>query len=134
VQQAELRNRAFKGKVDRTAGSIDAATRTMQVEVSLPNRDGALLPGAYVQVLLPVPAGDGVSVPTNALMFRGDGMRVAAVDAAGKVKLVPVKVGRNYGPSVEVLDGLTGRERLVLNPSDSLAEGDVVTIVTDAAK
>lgn len=129
IRQAELRGRDFKGVVARTAGSIDATTRTMQVEIALDNRDGALLPGAYVQVSLPVPAGNGIVVPTNALMFRGDGMRVAAVDAAGKVKLLPVKVGRNFGSRVEVLEGIRGEERLVLNPSDSLAEGDVVTVV-----
>ena len=132
IRQAELRNRTFKGTVARTAGSIDAATRTMQVEIALDNRDGALLPGAYVQVSLPVAAGNGVVVPTNALMFRGDGMRVATVDAKGVVKMVPVKVGRNFGQSVEVLDGLAGNERLVLNPSDSLAEGDTVVVVADA--
>ena len=134
VRQAELRGRDFKGQVARTAGSIDPATRTMQVEISLDNRDGALLPGAYVQVSLPLPAGNAIVVPSSALVFRGDGLRVATVDERNRVKLVPVKLGRNYGTSVEVLEGLGGRERLVLNPSDSLAEGEVVTIATgDAA-
>jgi multidrug efflux pump subunit AcrA (membrane-fusion protein) len=85
------------------------------------------MPGAYVQVSLPLAAGDQVVIPTNALMFRSEGLRVASVDKAGKVKLLPVRVGRNFGPSVEVLEGITGSERLVLNPSDSLSEGDVVT-------
>ena len=134
VRQAELRGRDFKGQVARTAGSIDPATRTMQVEISLDNRDGALLPGAYVQVSLPLPAGNAIVVPSSALVFRGEGLRVATVDERNRVKLVPVKLGRNYGTSVEVLEGLGGRERLVLNPSDSLAEGEVVTIATgDAA-
>ena len=128
VTQVELRGRTFEGRVARTSGSIDAASRTMQVEVALPNKDGALLPGAYVQVSLPLPANDSMVIPTNALAFRGDGMRVAAVDASGKVKLLPVKVGRNFGQSVEVLSGIQGKERLVLNPSDSLADGDQVSI------
>jgi RND family efflux transporter MFP subunit len=127
VTQGELRGRSFQGKVARTSGSIDAASRTMQVEVSLPNRDGALMPGAYVQVSLPLPSGGAVVIPTNALMFR-DGMRVASVDATGRVKLLPVKVGRNFGQSVEVLSGIEGTERLVLNPADSLAEGDQVVV------
>jgi RND family efflux transporter MFP subunit len=133
IRQSELRGREFAGKVARTAGSIDAATRTMQVEIEIDNRDGALMPGAFVQVSLPMPASQGIVIPTNALMFRGDGLRVAAVDGGGKVKLLPIKVGRNFGPTVEVLEGVSGKERLVLNPSDSLAEGDVVTVVADAA-
>jgi RND family efflux transporter MFP subunit len=128
VTQPELRGKRFVGKVARTSGSIDGASRTMQVEISLPNRDGALMPGAYVQVLLPLAASDALVIPANALMFRGDGMRVATVDASGRVKLVAVKVGRNFGQSVEVLDGLTPQHRLVLNPSDSLADGDAVTV------
>jgi RND family efflux transporter MFP subunit len=130
IRQSEIRGKEFRGEVARTAGSIDAATRTMQVEVALSNRDGALLPGAYVQATLALKGGGGIVVPANALMFRGEGMHVAAVDDAGKVKLMPVKLGRNYGQSVEVLQGIKGNERLVLNPSDSLAEGDVVQVVT----
>ena len=128
VTQAELRDRTFEGVVARTSASIDATTRTMQIEVTLPNRDGALLPGAYVQVALPLEPSTALQVPANALMIRGDGIRVAAVDAQGRIHLRPVRIGRNYGETVEVLDGVTGREQLVLNPSDSLAEGDVVTI------
>ena len=132
VTQSEVRGRSFEGTVARTSGAIDPATRTMQVEVSLPNRDGALLPGAYVQVSLPLATGDQLVIPTNALIFRSEGLRVAAVDAQGKVKLLPVKVGRNFGPSVEVLAGIDGEERLVLNPPDSLVDGDVVTVAGPA--
>ena len=132
VSQSEVRGRSFAGTVVRTSGAIDPASRTMQVEVSLPNKDGALLPGAYVQVSLPLATGDQLVIPTNALIFRSEGLRVAAVDAQGKVKLLPVKVGRNFGPSVEVLAGIGGREQLVLNPPDSLNEGDVVTVAKDA--
>jgi RND family efflux transporter MFP subunit len=128
VTQVELRGRAFQGQVARTSGALDAASRTLQVEVTLPNKDGALMPGAYVQVSLPLPAGNGIVIPANALAFRGDGMRVAAVDASGAVKLLPVKVGRNYGQAVEVIEGLRGEERLVMNPSDSLADGDHVLV------
>ena len=127
VSQKELSGRTFEGTVVRTAGAIDAASRTMQVEVTLPNKEGVLMPGAYVQVSLPLAAGEQMVIPTNALMFRSEGLRVAAVDGAGKVKLLPIRVGRNFGPSVEVLEGITGTERLVLNPSDSLTEGDIVT-------
>jgi RND family efflux transporter MFP subunit len=131
ITQNESRARAFEGVVARTAGAIDPASRTMQVEVTVPNRDNAILPGAYVQVSLALAAGNGMTIPTNALMFRSDGVRVASVDAAGKVKLLPVKVGRNYGPSVEVVQGISGKERLVMNPSDSLGDGDVVSVATE---
>jgi RND family efflux transporter MFP subunit len=128
VTQAELRGRKFRGKVARTASALDAGTRTMQVEVALPNREGNLMPGAYVQVSLPLAGGDGIVIPTDALTFRGEGMKVAAVDAAGRVKLLAIKAGRNFGRAIEVLEGLQGSERLVLNPPDSLADGDTVDV------
>jgi RND family efflux transporter MFP subunit len=133
VTQAELRGQSFKGTVARTAGAIDAATRTMQVEIALPNPDGTLLPGAYVQVALPMAASAVLRVPTNALLFRADGSRVALVDGAGRVSLRVVKIGRNLGEEVELLDGVGVNDRLVLNPTDSLADGDVVTIASAAA-
>jgi RND family efflux transporter MFP subunit len=133
VTQAELRGQSFKGEVARTSGAIDTATRMMQVEVSLPNREGLLLPGAYVQVSLPLAASRALSVPANALLFRAEGTRVATVDAEGRVRLRTIQVGRNYGETVEVLDGITAGDRLILNPSDSLAEGDVVTVAKEPA-
>jgi len=129
VSQAEVA-RSFEGKVARTAGSIDAATRTMQVEIALPNRDGLLLPGAYVQVGLPLVGTQGMLISANTLMIRADGIRVAKVDAQGRVKLATVKIGRNFGDSVELLEGVDTTDRLVLNPSDSLADGDQVTIAS----
>lgn len=128
VTQAELQSRQFRGEVTRTSGSIDASTRTMQVEVSLPNKDGALLPGAYVQVALPLTASASLSVPSNALLFRGEGTRVATVDGQGKIKLHAVTLGRNNGTTVEVTSGLQATDRLVLNPPDSLVDGDVVML------
>ena len=127
VTQAELQSQQFKGQVTRTSGSIDASTRTMQVEVSLPNKDGALLPGAYVQVALPLSASAALSVPSNTLLFRGEGTRVAVIDAQGKVKLRAVTLGRNNGTTVEITSGLQASDRLVLNPPDSLVDGDIVT-------
>ena len=128
VTQAELRGKSFEGEVVRSAGSIDTATRTMQVEVKLANRDGALMPGAYVQVALPLVGGGGLVVPTNVLLFRSEGTRVAVVDAASKVKLRPVTLGRNLGEAIEIVDGIGPRDRLVVNPSDSLADGDAVAV------
>jgi multidrug efflux pump subunit AcrA (membrane-fusion protein) len=117
--------------VVRTASSIDASTRTMQAEVNLPNRDGALLPGAFVQVELAAAASGALTIPSNALLFRGQGTLVAKLDAAGTVQLQPVRLGRNYGEFVEVEQGLQGNETLILNPPDSLANGDKVRIAAD---
>lgn len=131
VTQAELRGQVFRGEVARTAGAIDTATRTMQVEISLPNKEGVLLPGAYVQVDLPLVASAGLTIPANALMIRGDGMRVALVDAAGSIRLRTVKIGRNFGQSVELIEGVTAKDQLVLNPPDSMTDGDKVSIAVD---
>ena len=128
VTQAELRGQRFVGEVARTSASIDTATRTMQVEIALPNKDGVLLPGAYVQVALPLAASQALAIPTNALLFRGEGTRVAIVGAEGRVRLQPITLGRNLGESFEVLDGVSAKDRIVLNPPDSLAEGDVVAL------
>lgn len=133
VTQSELRGQSFKGQVARTSGAIDTATRMMQVEVALPNKEGILLPGAYVQVSLPLTPSRALSIPANALLFRAEGTRVAVVDAEGKVRLRGVSIGRNYGETVEVIDGISGSDRLVLNPSDSLAEGDLVTVAKEPA-
>ena len=133
LTQAELRGRIFNGKIARTAGAIDAATRTMQIEVRLPNREGELLPGAYVQVSLPLQTNpQALTMATNTLIFRSEGMRVVVVDANGRINLRPVKIGRNYGENVEVLEGVGATDRLVLNPADSLAEGDQVEVVVAA--
>jgi len=128
ITQTELRGRTFTGNVVRTAGAIDAASRTMQIEVVLPNRDGALLPGAYVQVSLPLDLTQAMTIPSNALIVRGDGLQVAVVDANGRVALRNVKVGRNFGQTMELLAGAELTDRLVLNPPDSLADGDKVEV------
>ncbi|RYZ11937.1 MAG: efflux RND transporter periplasmic adaptor subunit [Comamonadaceae bacterium] len=133
VTQAELRGERFEGKVARTSGSIDPSTRMMQVEVALPNADGRLLPGAFVQVALPLAASRMLTVPTNALLFRAEGTRVAVVDAQSRVRLRTVSLGRNLGEMVEIVDGLSESDRLVLNPSDALADGDPVTVAKEAA-
>jgi RND family efflux transporter MFP subunit len=133
VTQAELRDRRFAGRVLRSAGAIDPATRTLQVEVSLPNADGALLPGAYVQVLLPLPASTALLLPGNTLMFRAEGTQVGVVDERGVVALRKVAVGRNLGADVEVLDGVREGERVVLNPPDWLAAGQAVVIAPPAS-
>ncbi|MFS2002262.1 efflux RND transporter periplasmic adaptor subunit [Duganella sp. CT11-25] len=129
VTQAELPGQKFSGSVVRTAGAIDAATRTMQIEVNLPNQDNTLLAGAYVQVSLPVSgSANALLVPSNVLLFRPEGPRVAVVGAGGKVTLRTVALGHDLGNKIEILDGVTAAQSLVVNPADSLADGDVVQV------
>ncbi len=134
VTQGELRGQRFAGQVVRTSGAIDAVTRTLQVEVALPNPGGQLLPGAYVQVVLPLQASQSLLAPTNTLLFRATGTVVAVLDAQGRVTLRRVSVGRNYGTEFEVLDGIGASDRLVLNPPDWLSDGQTVVPVADKDK
>jgi RND family efflux transporter MFP subunit len=129
VTLAERVGEQYQGTVARTARAIDTATRTMQVEIRVPNHDNALITGSYVQVTLPINVdAKALVVPTNVLLFRPDGTRIALVDAGGHVRLTLVKLGTDFGDSVEVLSGLSASDRVVLNPADSLANGDVVTL------
>jgi RND family efflux transporter MFP subunit len=129
VTLAERAGEQYRGTVARTARAIDTATRTMQVEIRVPNPANALITGSYVQVTLPINVdAQALVVPTNVLLFRPDGTRIALVDAGGKVHLTTVKLGTDFGTSVEVLGGLNASDRIVLNPADSLADGDVVTL------
>jgi RND family efflux transporter MFP subunit len=129
VKLAEHQGEEYTGSIARTARAIDAGTRTMQVEIRVPNPQEALIAGAYVQVNLPIKQdGSALLVPTNVLLFRPDGPRVATVDAAGKVRLSTVKLGTDFGSTVAVLSGLRADDRIILNPADALADGDVVIL------
>jgi RND family efflux transporter MFP subunit len=129
VSLAERGGVTYQGTVARTARAIDTVTRTMQVEIRVPNPAGTLIAGSYVQVTLPINAGSQVLVvPTNVLLFRPEGTSVALVNSGGRIRLAPVKLGTDFGTSVEVLSGLQATDRMVLNPADSLADGDVVTL------
>jgi membrane fusion protein, multidrug efflux system len=119
----------FSGKVARTADAIDPESRTLRTEIDVPNRDGRLFPGAYAQVHFGLKVSAlRLTVPVNGLLFRAEGPRAAVVDASGRVHLKPVIIGRDYGTDVEILGGLEPSDTLVLNPSDSLEEGQVVHI------
>ena len=135
VTLAERVGQQFRGTIARTARAIDTATRTMQVEIQVPNPTGALIAGSYVQVTLPINVdARALVVPTNVLLFRPEGTRVALVDSGGRVHLTSVKLGTDFGTSVEVLSGLNASDRIVLNPADSLADGDVVTLPAPSPK
>jgi len=119
----------FEGKVVRTAESIDPGTRTLLTEVDVPNHNGALLPGGYSQAHLQVKVtGARLAVPVNALLFRSEGLRAVVVDANHRAHLRSITVGRDYGTTLEVLQGLDVNDWIVLNPADSLDDGQEVRV------
>jgi RND family efflux transporter MFP subunit len=129
VSVREIPKRIFRAKVVRTARALDPATRTLRTELVLPNQDGALLPGMYVQVKLRVARENpGVLIPARTLLFRKEGPRVVVVTADKKAELRAVTLGRDFGPEIEVTQGLDGRELLVENPTDDLESGQLVRL------
>jgi membrane fusion protein, multidrug efflux system len=131
IELREYPGQKFSGKVARSADSIDQATRTMLTEVDVPNHDGRLLPGAYAQVHFAVPIQTvRISIPVNALLFRPEGPRVAVVGSDQKIHLAAVIIGRDFGNKIEILGGLKPTENVVMNPADSLEEGQSVQVKT----
>ncbi|MBI5685999.1 MAG: efflux RND transporter periplasmic adaptor subunit [Verrucomicrobia bacterium] len=125
----ELPGRKFQAKVVRTAGAVDADSRTLLTELSLDNARGELLAGSYAQVrFIEARSTTALTLPSNALLFRGEGMQVGLVSPDGKVALRNIKLGRDFGKAVEVIEGLTPTDRVILNPSDSLTAGATVRV------
>ena len=116
--------------VTRLAQGIDARTRTMLVEMDVPNEPVRLYPGSYVNVKIRFPGRRAPVVPGEALAWRGDGLYVARLDPENRVKLVRIQSGEDDGRRVQVLSGLSGGEKVVLNPSAELSDGDRVQPVT----
>ena len=129
VTLQELPEQKFKGTVARTAESIDPITRTLLTEVDVPNRDGRLLPGSFGEVhFRPGISGQKVTLPVNAMLFRQEGPRVAVVGSDNKVRLRPITIGRDYGNTLEILGGVSVEDQVVVNPADSLEEGQQVNV------
>jgi RND family efflux transporter MFP subunit len=129
LELTQYPGRKFQGKVVRTAEAIDPAARTLLTEVDVPNKSGELLPGGYAQVVLQVKTpGERVVVPVNSLLFRSEGLRAVVVGPDDRAHLQPLVIGRDYGNTLEVLSGLKPDQWIVLNPPDSLEEGQVVKV------
>jgi RND family efflux transporter MFP subunit len=125
----ERPGQSFAGVVKRTAASVDSRSRTLNVEIELPNEDHTLLPGAYAEVKLEASgAENNLRVPASTLLLKSSGTFVAAVDRDSLVRVIPVQLGRDHGASVEVASGLRGDESLVVNPTDELSNGERVTL------
>ena len=133
LQVANLPGREFTGVVARTAKSLDPTSRTMLVEVHVPNPDGALLPGMYAQVDLSTARADPpLLVPSDALIVRVDGTSVAVVRPDHTVHLQKIEVGRDYGDRLEVIDGLHEGDTIIPNPGDLAHEGAEINPVPAA--
>jgi RND family efflux transporter MFP subunit len=129
LELAQYPGQKFQGKVARTAESIDTGTRTLLTEVDVPNHNSALLPGGYAQTHLQVKVtGARLTVPVNALLFRSEGLRAVVVDANHRMHLRPLTIGRDYGTTLEVLQGIEAGDWIVLNPADSLDDGQEVHV------
>jgi len=129
VTLQEFPGQRFSAKVARTAESIDPNTRTLLTEVDVPNRDGRLLPGSFGEVHFAVGSNvDKVTVPVNAMLFRSEGPRLAVVGPDNKVELRAISIGKDYGTTLEVLAGVSIQDQIVINPPDSLEDGQQVNI------
>lgn len=124
----------FTGTIARNSDAIDLSSRTLNVEVDVVNSEHKLLPGQYAFIHLPIPpAASSMTLPSGALLFRGEGLRVGVV-RDGRVRLVPVEVGHDYGASVEITSGLSAHDQVILNPPDSLADGERVNVEKGSAQ
>jgi RND family efflux transporter MFP subunit len=120
----ELPDRKFPAHVTNTAGAIDPASRTLLTELEVPNETGELLPGAYTQINLKLQGDTGlVTVPSNVLLFRSEGTAVGIVHSDGKVEIRKVVINRDLGDKLQISQGLSESDQVVLNPSDGLVDG-----------
>jgi multidrug efflux system membrane fusion protein len=133
VTLQEFPGQKFVAIVVRTAEAIDPTTRTLLTEVDVPNTDGRLLPGSFGEVHFAVGNGvNKVTIPVNTMLFRAEGPRVAVVGPDSKVQLRPINIGRDYGTTLEILGGVSPADRIVVNPADSLEDGQPVNLAQPA--
>ncbi|SNX28707.1 RND family efflux transporter, MFP subunit [Polynucleobacter meluiroseus] len=131
IFKPEAPDKIVKGKIAHTAGVIDVGTRTLQVDIRIPDEQSFFLPGSFVEVSLPLDNQDRLVLPTNTLMFGSAGPQVAVVQE-GKALRKSVSLGVNYGRSIEITGGLEAGEQVIVNPVDSIANGQLVSVVVPA--
>lgn len=132
---AEFPGRTFPGTLVRTANAIDQSTRTLLVEIRVDNPTGTLFTGAYAEVHLKLPTPtSSLILPVNALLFRSEGLSVAAITDGKHVELKPITLGHDFGSEVEVVAGLSGDESIVVNPPDSIVSGQAIRIAQPSAQ
>ena len=131
----EIPGRAFKPKVVRTAGVIASDSRTLLVELELDNQKASVLAGGYAQVRFTEAKMEAaLTLPANTVLFGPKGPQVGIVQPDGKVELRSVKLGRDFGQTIEILAGVNPKDRVIVNPSDSLFAGAKVTVAQTAKK
>jgi RND family efflux transporter MFP subunit len=129
VALQEFPGQKFVATVARTAEAIDTNTRTLLTEVDVPNKDGRLLPGSFGEVHFAVGSNvNKVTVPVNTMLFRAQGAQVAVIGPNNKVQLRAINIGRDYGTALEILGGVAPTDRIVVNPPDSLEDGQQVNV------
>jgi membrane fusion protein, multidrug efflux system len=131
----ERPGKSYGATVQSLAGAISSSSGSMLVQLSADNADGELLPGAFANVSLPLPATAGaLTIPPSALIFDKAGLRVATLDAANRVALKPVTVARDLGALIEISSGITAGDRVVESPPDGIADGDAVHVAEAVPK
>jgi RND family efflux transporter MFP subunit len=126
---AEFPGRKFQGKLVRTAEAINMTTRTLLIEIDVDNPTGTLLTGSYAEVHLAVPShASTFLIPVNTLIFRSEGLRLGIV-RNGKVVLAAVTPGHDFGDQIEIVSGLKLDDQIIINPPDSIVDGQQVQIV-----
>jgi RND family efflux transporter MFP subunit len=134
LEFADHPGRRYTATVASTARALDAVSRTLQVELQIDNARSELLPGSYAQVYFELPGAiDTLRIPVNAVIFRTQNLQVATVGSDARVHLQSITAGRDFGTEIEVLGGLTEAEAIIVNPPDSLADGQQVRIVQPAS-
>jgi RND family efflux transporter MFP subunit len=130
LEFADHPGKRYTATVANTARALDATSRTLQVELQIDNTQGDLLPGSYAQVYFDLPATiNALRVPANTVLFRTQGLQVAAVDEQGRIHLKDITEGRDFGTEIEVLQGISASDALIINPPDSSSEGMQVRVL-----
>jgi RND family efflux transporter MFP subunit len=130
----DLAGKTVQAKVATTSESITPNSRTLLVELHLDNPDNQIQPGSYAQVrLTPGSLGQIVTLPNNTLLFRAQGLQVGVVKPDNTVELHDIKVGRDLGTTIEIVQGVTPSDKVILNPADSLVTGDAVRVAATPA-
>jgi RND family efflux transporter MFP subunit len=131
----EYPGRTFPAKLLQTADAISVATRTLLAQFMTDNAKGELLPGSYTEMHFDMPLSQKlIRIPVNTLIFRSKGLQVGTVDSNDRVVLKSITISRDFGKEVEVNSGLQAGERVILNPPDSIFNGQKVRVVPEKQK
>ena len=129
ILQASAPDKPVKARIARSANAIDLNSRTLQVDIEVPNPQRLLLPGTYVEIALKLKAGETLVLPTNTLLFGAAGPQVALV-SEGKVRRQNVTLGTDFGKQVEIRSGVTANDQVIVNPPDAIDPEQAVVVLS----